>query len=145
LPAISGQVFIKDRDLLYQEIAGKYWKISFASLLSPPFICIIISRMVLRCPLGVFHAPAQAREFDTFPNEKQRISRMNAYIFLSNLLFLYIGFFGFLRYNGIEVKKLKLLPYFTPKNACSPPRSYDSQGRSRRFLLTNSAARFTQY
>ena len=33
------------------------------------------------------------REFDTFPNEKQRISRMNAYIFLSNLLFLYIGFF----------------------------------------------------
>lgn len=29
------------------------------------------------------------REFDTFPNEKQRISRMNAYIFLSNLLFLY--------------------------------------------------------
>ena len=35
------------------------------------------------------------REFDTFPNEKQRISRMNAYIFLSNLLFLYIGFFGF--------------------------------------------------
>ena len=48
------------------------------------------------------------REFDTFPNEKQRISRMNAYIFLSNLLFLYIGFFGFLRYNGIEVKKLKV-------------------------------------
>ena len=45
------------------------------------------------------------REFDTFPNEKQRISRMNAYIFLSNLLFLYIGFFGFLCYNGIEVKK----------------------------------------
>ena len=35
------------------------------------------------------------REFDTFPNEKQRISRMNAYIFLSNLLFLYIGFFVF--------------------------------------------------
>ena len=34
-----------------------------------------------------------AREFDTFPNEKQRISRMNAYIFLSNLLFLCIGFF----------------------------------------------------
>ena len=33
---------------------------------------------------------------------------MNAYIFLSNLLFLYIGFFGFLRYNGIEVKKLKV-------------------------------------
>ena len=56
------QVFIKDRDLLYQEIAGKYWKISFASLLSPPFICIIISRMVLRCPLGVFHAPAQAQK-----------------------------------------------------------------------------------
>lgn len=54
--------FIKDRDLLYQEIAGKYWKISFASLLSPPFICIIISRMVLRCPLGVFHAPAQAQK-----------------------------------------------------------------------------------
>ena len=48
------------------------------------------------------------REFDTFPNEKQRISRMNAYIFLSNLLFLYIGFFGFLCYNGIEVKKLKV-------------------------------------
>ena len=48
-----------------------------------------------------------AREFDTFPNEKQRISRMNAYIFLSNLLFLYIGFFGFLRYNGIEVKKIE--------------------------------------
>ena len=47
------------------------------------------------------------REFDTFPNEKQRISRMNAYIFLSNLLFLYIGFFGFLRYNGIEVKKIE--------------------------------------
>ena len=45
-----------------QEIAGKYWKISFASLLSPPFICIIISRMVLRCPLGVFHAPAQAQK-----------------------------------------------------------------------------------
>ena len=36
-----------------------------------------------------------AREFDTFPNEKQRISRMNAYIFLSNLLFLYIGFLAF--------------------------------------------------
>ena len=36
---------------------------------------------------------AITREFDTFPNEKQRISRMNAYIFLSNLLFLYIGFF----------------------------------------------------
>ena len=35
----------------------------------------------------------KAREFDTFPNEKQRISRMNAYIFLSNLLFLCIGFF----------------------------------------------------
>ena len=50
----------------------------------------------------------KTREFDTFPNEKQRISRMNAYIFLSNLLFLYIGFFGFLRYNGIEVKKLKV-------------------------------------
>ena len=33
---------------------------------------------------------------------------MNAYIFLSNLLFLYIGFFGFLCYNGIEVKKLKV-------------------------------------
>ena len=48
------------------------------------------------------------REFDTFPNEKQRISRMNAYIFLSNLLFLCIGFFGFLCYNGIEVKKLKV-------------------------------------
>lgn len=48
-----------------------------------------------------------AREFDTFPNEKQRISRMNAYIFLSNLLFLYIGFFGFLCYNGIEVKKIE--------------------------------------
>ena len=47
------------------------------------------------------------REFDTFPNEKQRISRMNAYIFLSNLLFLYIGFFGFLCYNGIEVKKIE--------------------------------------
>ena len=51
---------------------------------------------------------ALTREFDTFPNEKQRISRMNAYIFLSNLLFLYIGFFGFLCYNGIEVKKLKV-------------------------------------
>ena len=49
-----------------------------------------------------------SREFDTFPNEKQRISRMNAYIFLSNLLFLCIGFFGFLCYNGIEVKKLKV-------------------------------------
>ena len=48
-----------------------------------------------------------SREFDTFPNEKQRISRMNAYIFLSNLLFLYIGFFGFLCYNGIEVKKIE--------------------------------------
>ena len=48
------------------------------------------------------------REFDTFPNEKQRISCMNAYIFLSNFLFLYIGFFGFLCYNGIEVKKLKV-------------------------------------
>ena len=45
------------------------------------------------------------REFDTFPNEKQRISRMNAYIFLSNLLFLCIGF---LCCNGIEVKKLKV-------------------------------------
>ena len=33
---------------------------------------------------------------------------MNAYIFLSNLLFLCIGFFGFLCYNGIEVKKLKV-------------------------------------
>ena len=33
---------------------------------------------------------------------------MNAYIFLSNLVLLYIGFFGFLRYNGIEVKKLKV-------------------------------------
>ena len=33
---------------------------------------------------------------------------MNAYIFLSNLLFLYIGFFGFLWYNGIEVKKMKV-------------------------------------
>ena len=33
---------------------------------------------------------------------------MNAYIFLSNLLFLYKGFFGFLCYNGIEVKKLKV-------------------------------------
>ena len=51
---------------------------------------------------------SSARELDTFPNEKQRISRMNAYIFLSNLLFLYIGFFGFLCYNGIEVKKLKV-------------------------------------
>ena len=53
------------------------------------------------------HNSFHTREFDTFPNEKQRISRMNAYIFLSNLLFLYIGFFGFLCYNGIEVKKIE--------------------------------------
>ena len=33
---------------------------------------------------------------------------LSPYIFLSNLLFLYIGFFGFLCYNGIEVKKLKV-------------------------------------
>ena len=56
---------------------------------------------------GYFLAGVPTREFDTFPNEKQRISRMNAYIFLSNLLFLYIGFFGFLCYNGIEVKKIE--------------------------------------
>lgn len=69
------------------------------------FISLPEERHILlhRCGL-LLHFP---REFDTFPNEKQRISRMNAYIFLSNLLFLYIGFFGFLCYNGIEVKKIE--------------------------------------
>ena len=60
-----------------QEIAGKYWKISFASLLSPPFICIIISRMVLRCPLGVFPAPAFVADFPPVaPEFHQRTHRV---------------------------------------------------------------------
>ena len=71
------------------------------SIVTPPTLQPV-NRMV---PTGGVMVPT--REFDTFPNEKQRISRMNAYIFLSNLLFLYIGFFGFLCYNGIEVKKIE--------------------------------------
>lgn len=90
--------------------------------------------MVLSFPVSEYPSSSRVpfiREFDTFPNEKQRISRMNAYIFLSNLLFLYIGFSAF---YAIMVLRWKIEgQYIKIKNAESfyIKQSYiDSNGKS---------------